>query len=364
MRVMQLTTDLRFGGAERVIVNLVRCLRDRGIECAVAGLFQGGESPAMMRETLEDAGFEVFCAEFNRKYMLWRLDRLRRFVKDWRPDVLHCHLFHGHAAGALLKIVGPRHAMVWTHHSVDPRPLRHRSVLYRLLSGTAACHVFASQAARGFHRNRCRAAPWEEVIYNGIDLGPYLAVTPQAGRTFGALGRLVPAKGFDVLVRAFARLRRDDDAVRLKIAGAGPAEAELRELIRAEGLADTVQQVGFVRDVPGFLSGVNVFVLPSRWEAFGLALLEAMAAGLPCVASRVGGMPEVGGELVRWVEPDDVEGLHAAMREQLSARRSSDDVARQRAAVSRFSQDAMAEGYLRIYRSLLARKQQQDLEAT
>lgn len=354
MRVMQLTTDLRFGGAERVIVNLVRGLRDRGVECAVAGLFEGGPSPGAMHALLEESGFEVYPVGLERKHMLWRLAGLRAYVNDWRPDLLHCHLFHGHAAGTLLRVLGLGCPMVWTHHSVDRRPLPLRGAFYRLFSRLAGCQVFASEAVRRFQHARAGVAPREELIHNGVDLEPYLALQPRPGAVIGALGRLVPEKGFDVLIRAFARLCAENDEVRLTIAGAGPERAALDRLMRTEGVAGRASLVGFVRDVPGFLAQVNVFAAPSRWEAFGLALLEAMAAGLPCIAARVGGLPEVGGDLVRWVRPDDVDDLYAAMREMAGVRYSREQVARQRARVAtRFSREAMTREYLRLYRSLL-----------
>jgi len=356
MRVMQLTTDLRLGGAERVIVNLVRCLRQEGVECAVAGLYEGGQRPATARLMLQEAGFEVYSAGLERKHMLWRLGGLRRFVSRWRPDLLHCHLFHGNAAGALLRVLGLKCPVVWTHHAVEPRPRPLRAAFYRVFRGVPQCHVFVSEAAQQFQHAWSGAAPREEVVYNGIELGPYLDVQPRPGPVFGALGRLAPQKGLDLLICAFARLCRENDEVRLTVGGAGRDRALLERLIRAEGLEERVSLIGFVHDVPAFLGSVNVFVMPSRWEPFGLSLLEAMAAGLPCIASRVGGMPEVGGELVEWVEPGDVEGLHTAMRRLASVAESPERVARQREAVMRFSRERMTQDYLLLYRELLGNR--------
>ena len=353
MRVMQLTTDLRMGGAERVIVNLVRSLHSRGVECAVAGLFAGSRRPAPMRTMLKEAGFEVLSAGLERKYKLWRLAGLRRLVRAWRPDVLHCHLFHGHAAGAFLWLAGLRCPQVWTHHFMGRRPVPFRAAFYRLAGGVPGRHVFVSQAVRTFQRRSWGGAAQEAVVYNGIELAPFLALEPQPGAVFGALGRLVPEKNLDVLIRAFARLSCEMSDARLRIGGDGPERAALERLVEAEGLQDRTELVGFVADVPAFLSGLNVFAMPSRWESFGIALLEALAAGLPCVASRVGGMPEVGGDLVDWVSPDDADGLCQAMRRLCRFRQPADRVAAQRAAASRFSQEAMTEGYLRIYRALL-----------
>lgn len=351
MRVMQLTTDLRFGGAERVVLELARGLKDRGAQCAVAGLTEGGESPARTRALLERCGVEVYSAGIERRQMVWRLAGLRRFVAAWRPDVLHCHLFHGNVAGALLRLAGLRRRLIWTYHSAPHRP--HRNAFYRLLAGLPDCHVYVSQAVQGLRHAVAGRASRELVIYNGIEMAPFLAVEPQGGPVFGAMGRLDPGKGFDVLVRAFSRLCRADDEVALKIAGEGPERSALEDLIRQEGLAHRAALVGFVRNVPEFLSRVNTFVHPSHGEGFGLALLEAMAAGLPCIASRVGSLPEIGGDFVHWVRPGDVEQLCAQMRRLRRAPYSMDDVARQRSAVSRFSRQAMTEGYLRLYESLL-----------
>jgi glycosyltransferase involved in cell wall biosynthesis len=356
MRVMQLTTDFRFGGAERVVVNLARGLRQRGVDCAVAGLFAGGDARGWTRVVLEQDGFEIFCARMERRYAVWRMAGLQRFVRQWRPDVLHCHLFHGHAAGLVLKLLGLRCPMVWTHHAIYRGAVPLRNGFYRLFPRAARCHVFPSEATQRYqnaHGVRPPSGGWEQVIPNGIELAPYLALRPAAGPVFGSVGRLVPEKGFDVLLHAFARLCREDAGVRLRIGGDGRARGSLEALARAEGVGQRAEFVGFVERVPEFLAGVNVFVFPSRWESFGIALVEAMAAGLPCIATRVGGMPEVGGDLVRWVEPEDVEGLYRAMRE-LRGALSPERIARQREAAGRFSAEAMVESYLEVYQAVLA----------
>jgi glycosyltransferase involved in cell wall biosynthesis len=127
----------------------------------------------------------------------------------------------------------------------------------------------------------------------------------------------------------------------------------LKTLARELGVADRVELAGFVRDVPGFLAGVNVFVNPSRWEAFGNTLVEGMAAGLPCIASRVDGLVEVGGDLVQFVPPEDVDALATAMSTALErGALSPSELKRQRAYVQRFSREAMAQAYLDVYREV------------
>ena len=353
MRVLMLTTDLRLGGAERAIINTVQCLRQMGITCAVAGLFEGTEGRGKARRVLEAEGFPVFCARMDRPRDAWRLWRLRRFVVDWAPDLIHAHLFHGHLAAATLALTGVRAPSVWSYHAIAPRRWPLRRAFYRLLKGLGGTHVYVSAAVRRYQRRTAGAAVRERVIHNGIELAPFLDVRPVPGSVFGAVGRLVPEhKGFDVLIRAFARLACHDAEPRLKIAGDGPRRAALERLAREERVAERVDFAGFVDDVAGFLAEVNVFVNPSRWEAFGTTLVEGMAAGLPCIGSRVHGLSEIGGRFVRWVRPGDVDGLHRAMRELVRVERPAGEVAEQRDYVGRrFSRERLARDYLETYLS-------------
>jgi glycosyltransferase involved in cell wall biosynthesis len=277
-------------------------------------------------------------------------------VREWQPDVLHCHLAHAHGVGALLRARGLECPQVWTHHSVDRHRRPMRRLFYRFFARTAACHVYVSDATRRFRSRWGGVAGWEEVIHNGVDLAPLLAVRPAAGPVFGAVGRLVPEKGYDALIRAFGRFAKEQPDARLVIAGAGPEQAALERLIQEEGLASRASLAGFVHDVPGFLAGLNAFLAPSHWESFGLMLLEALAAGLPCAASRVDGMVEVGGDLVHWVEPGDVAGLCDAMRRLWRLPLDPERIERQRRWASRFSREAMTDRYLDVYRALCERQ--------
>lgn len=355
MRVLLMTNDLQLAGAERVVINCARCLRDRGVTCAVVGLFERTEGPGRLRVGLQGEGFPVWCAEIERYTDLWRFGRLARVVRRWRPDLLHAFLFHSHVAAAGLRGFGWAGPTVWTYESIALRvqPLRHG--FYRFCAPLADAHIFASRAVRRYWYRGRNPTPNPRVIYNGLDLEPFLAVRPDTGPVFGAVGRLVPLhKGFDVLIRAFARLKEERPEIRLKIAGDGPARRDLEELARRLEVAEGVEFVGFVEDVPAFLSEVNIFVNPSRWEAFGNTLVEGMAAGLPCIASRIQGLAEVGGDLVRRVRPGDVGSLQKAMREALDHPPPEEQIARQRRRVTaRFGQEAMTESYLEVYRSLL-----------
>ncbi|MHC4788681.1 MAG: glycosyltransferase, partial [Planctomycetota bacterium] len=254
MRVLMLTTDLRFSGAERVIIELMRWLRDHGVACAACGLTEGGQVRGRMRALLEGEGFEVHSVRIEEGGAIRRLARMRDFVLRWRPDLFHCHMFHGNAAGLLLRLSGVARPMVWTHHVVERRRLPLRAALRRLASPVPECHVSVSDAVRRYQVAVGGPGRRHEVVHNGIELGPFLAVEPQAGAVFGAVGRLDRQKGFDLLVRAFARLSRENGQAALRIAGEGPERPALLALARSEGVVDRLRLCGFVEDVPAFLS--------------------------------------------------------------------------------------------------------------
>jgi glycosyltransferase involved in cell wall biosynthesis len=132
----------------------------------------------------------------------------------------------------------------------------------------------------------------------------------------GVASRLVPIKGIVHLIRAVGLLRRDVAGIRLEIAGAGPDRATLQQEVRTLGLHDMVAFVGWQPDMWPWLERWDIFVQPSLAEGFGVATLEAMAAGLPVVASSAGGLPELieDGRTGYVVPPADPATLAARLR--------------------------------------------------
>jgi len=182
-----------------------------------------------------------------------------------------------------------------------------------------------------------------EVVYNGVDVDRF---TPGPGAlphhaaeaaprpvTCGTAARLVHEKGIDVAVRAFALLA-PDVPMRLLIANDGPERAALEALVRELGLTDRVQFTGFQRDLAAFYRGLDILLVPSRIEAQGLIVLEAMACGCLVIASAVGGIPEMISrrELGTLVPPEDAGALAAAIDD---ARRLSPDQRHAQAAAAR-----------------------------
>jgi glycosyltransferase involved in cell wall biosynthesis len=168
-----------------------------------------------------------------------------------------------------------------------------------------------------------RAAAHEEgwssrrtvTIHNGIDLARFAPRGPVAGGPVIVVARLRPEKAIDRLIDAVALIRRVDPGFRLEIAGDGELDSALREQVERLGLGEAVAFLGDVRDVPERLARASALVLPSHTEGISLTLLEAMATGLPVVATRVGGNPEVvvDGETGLLVPPADPPALAEAL---------------------------------------------------
>jgi glycosyltransferase involved in cell wall biosynthesis len=179
-----------------------------------------------------------------------------------------------------------------------------------------------------------------------------------AGPLIGAVGALRAQKAYDVLIHAAARLREDHPDLHVLIAGHGPEQARLEELISELGLGDVVLLLGRRLDVPELLAELDVAVCASEFEGSPLAVMEYMEAGLPIVATRVGGVPDLIEDGVHGllVEPGDHRGLAAAIDDLLTDRARASALgahARERRR-REFDLDAMVHAVEALYEELLA----------
>jgi glycosyltransferase involved in cell wall biosynthesis len=185
------------------------------------------------------------------------------------------------------------------------------------------------------------------VVRNGVPPPVPAPPRPAGPVRIRGVGRLTAQKGFDLLIGATRRLRAAGHAVDVAVAGEGRDAAAL-------AAQDDVRFVGFVDDVPGFLAGADLFCLPSRAEALPLALLEAVAAGLPCVAADVGDISAELGDLVELVPPGEVDALTAALARLVAepGRRAALG-ARAAAGAGRFDERATIAAVRDVYAAVL-----------
>lgn len=213
------------------------------------------------------------------------------------------------------------------------------------------------------------------VITNGIRLPPPAAPEdrerlrrelsiPTGAQIVGTVGRLDPVKAYDNLIAAFARLLSADPAGRprvLLIVGDGPERARLEQLVREHELGDAVRFLGWRKDVPRLLSLMHVFVLSSDSEGTSISLLEAMASGVPVVATAVGGTPDVihSERVGSLVPPGNVAALASAIGDLLSdpGRRSALGEHGRARVEAEYSFGAMARQYQVLYQQALFQRQ-------
>jgi len=198
-----------------------------------------------------------------------------------------------------------------------------------------------------------------EIIPNGVLLAANSfeqLVSDEKPSIILSVGRLDYPKNYELALRALATLGASD--VEYWIAGAGPDEPGLKQLCIELGIAKQVKFLGFVRDIPSLLNKADIFLMPSRWEGFGLAAVEAMNAGLPLVVSDVEGLREVVSKKSAFIVPgQNPEDYAEALRLLCSnpvLRQSMGQAAFEESL--KFSADAMIDSYVRLYESLLASK--------
>jgi glycosyltransferase involved in cell wall biosynthesis len=176
---------------------------------------------------------------------------------------------------------------------------------------------------------------------------------PASAVLLGSTGRLAHVKGFDVLIRAASHLIQTRSNAYFVIAGSGELMDELQKQVAANGMTDRFKLLGFMEDLPFYLSQLDVFVLASRSEGFPVSLLEALASGLPCVATRVGGVPEMLEQGIV-VPPEDPQALAQAMASLLEPTSRRSLASHSREIVARYSMDRCAQEFKKIYDDLLS----------
>jgi glycosyltransferase involved in cell wall biosynthesis len=274
-----------------------------------------------------------------------------------RADICHVNMRTPYScqAGILAASLAPRRRVVVVEHL----PLPTADALVRW-SRHHAARLYAAHVAVGTEAARAIEAELRlergsiRTIHNGV--GPHVhRDPPEPGHSpvIGTVGRLVEQKGHEILIEALERLPGVDAVV----VGDGPLRSGLEQLAREAGVGDRFRLVGWSDDARGYLSGFDVFVLPSRFEGLPLVVLEAMLAGVPVVASDVGSVSEAieherSGLLV---PPGDPVALAATVRRLLDDRELALELAASAKAVAAesFTAEAMAAKYDRLYQEIL-----------
>lgn len=326
IRVLHLVVSTAFGGGPKHVFDVVRRLPSQEFDVVV-----GAPADGPFFERFRGLGVEVVGLALNRLEP-WTLAAVIRLIRERRIQVIHSH---GKGAGLYGRLaawwtrVPALHTFHGIHHAKYPLGLGqvYLSLERRLARWSrAVIHVSESQAREARALGLADAAR-SYVVVNGVDAKEVRALAARAPLTREALGfsgetqllgcvaRFDQVKGLDVLVEALHRLAVRYPRLALVLVGSGMAERKLRERVARAGLAERVRFTGPLADAPRLFPALDLYVSASRGEGLPLGLLEAMACGLPVVATRVTGHTDVVVEGVTGflTRPGDPEALAASV---------------------------------------------------
>ena len=324
MKALILCQNLNVGGAEEVVLGESTNLGSQEIEVGVVALTRRGP----VADEIAQAGTPIHHIPGNpgpRDPAAFL--RLVRLLRRQRPDVVHTYLIVASLYGRLAAFAAGVPVVLAAEQNVYEHKPRRHALMERALAVRTYRIVACCRTVGEFYR-RQTGVPVEkiEVIYNAVRFGqlpsdgdraPARARLglPDDALVLGTLGRLTEQKGQRTLLQAVARLAARRPRLVLFLAGQGPLRSALVAEAERLGISQRVRFLGVRRDRDTLFAAMDLFVLPSRWEGLSLALVEAMGAGRPVVATRVGGNPEVvtDGETGLLVPPDDPAALADAL---------------------------------------------------
>lgn len=366
-KLLIVNSTLHIGGAEEVMATLCRHIDKRRFDVAVCYLKEEG----MVGERIAAEGTEVIGISRSRRF---RTDYftalgLRQVLQERGIHLVHTHDAHGLADTALCRLTTPGlrslHTFHFGHYPHRDNPIRTmESLCWRFVDRLVAVSRVQREKIMQLYRIPERRI---EVVWNGVDRTPsgippdFIKRHRAQGRTvIGSINTLIHQKGMFDLLEVAARLKQLGLKQHVfQIAGDGHLRAPLEERRRALGLEDEVEFLGWVKGAGGvMMDHIDIFYQPSLWEAMSIVLLEAMAAGRPIVATRVGETPLVveAEKSALLVDPGDITAMTDALCRMLASdelRASLGQAAADRYA-RHFTACAMAERYMTIYDGMLA----------
>lgn len=363
LRILHVLLSMEIGGVERGVQNIIEHSKPgefiHGIVCV--------EKKGLLGARLSASVPVWVCSAGKRTSKLRVIVRLARRIHEFKPDVVHVRNSRAWLyTGLAWHLTGCPGRLVFSAHGLDgaePFSLSRVALMRWLAKRTSYLLSVSRETANAF--SCATGIPSERfaIIHSGVDVDRFRPLqrcgdASSSARTYEIIcvGRLSDLKGHDILLKAFARLKGARQ-IRLHIVGDGPHKAELLKLAQTLGISEVVHFADEVEDVASSLQEADVFALASMSEGRPTSIMEAMAAGLPVVATRVGAVESLvnHGATGFLVEPGDVDGFAQALKKMIQdapLRRKLGATARE-VAVSQFNVEGMAKEYARIYRMQL-----------
>lgn len=362
MRIIHFVNSLGCGGAENLVLDLSYQMQRQGHQVLIISLSDKIE----YQDKLQRYGLEVITCGFAGTIYHWRalLNTqiiIRNTIKEFKPDILHSHIF---LSDLFARINKPAYArLITTLHSNEPwwngATLKHR--LKTKLEGLTARRfvdrfISVSERAKTEAINALGIAPEScVVVMNGVDIASF-SQTPRRQkdkRIIIQVARFYPEKAHDLALLAFAEVTRVVPNTELWLVGDGPLKPQMEQLAVTLHLEQQIKFLGIRQDVADLLAQADIFLLSSNREGLPISVLEAMAAGLPIVTTKVGEIPKVitEAETGLLVEPGNQDDLVRQLLRLLQDATLAEQIAQNghRLGKTHYSIDATAKAYLHEY---------------
>lgn len=370
LRIVIILSELRPGGMERLVVHLAKGLSSRNIPTMVICLGNPGElaeefknSQVLVRAIGSHSGRDVRA--------VWSIGQL---LREFKPSIINVHDYSSAPYAAMAGGLFWKTPLLFTAHGLLYQGFEDLKNRHRFFSIFFAGISAVSEAVSKRHQEYLNWKKPIQIIPNGVPGFKKNETLRQKVRSefglgekdvlFLAVGNPRPEKGFEDLIQATALLKsRADSQKTFKVAVAGkltetPYCTMLKEMLKKEDLNDYVSFLGFRKDTDALYNAADVFVLSSRSEGLPMVILEAMMAGLPVIATKVGGIPAMMGENGILVKSRDPEELSSAMNRCLFERDVVEKFAKKGNSLvsTRYGLDKMVDTYLKTYRALIDKK--------
>jgi len=356
--VAQVIGELRIGGAERMFVDLCNAL---DVDKTIVVLIGDSDLQPNLRSELR-RDIEVHSVRVRRRTWVKDVWTLSRLFRDVGCDVVHTHMFWPNLYGSLSARLAGVSAIITSEHGRNEWKRRwHKWVEVNVISRYADARLCVSQDILQMRRD-VDGVPEDmlRIVPNGTVVPTLKPRTEKQGTMIGSVGRLVSAKDYPMMIRAVSILVSRGVDVNLEIVGEGEEREAIEAAIRKEGVESKVTLAGSQTNVSEWLARWRIFVSSSVREGQPVALLEAMAAGLPCVVTAAGGVPDTLADGVEGivVPPGDPEALADGIQQLLGDAEQSEiygRAARER-VIEDFSIESLASTCRQIYTSVLQSK--------
>jgi len=301
-RILHLISSSGLFGAENIVLTLGINIQNQKYYSIIGALQNTVDSKVEVIEKASESGVETFTLKCFGRFDLGAVFRLKKYMVDNEIDILHTHNYKSDAIGFLasrvtgIPLVATAHGFTDMTHSVSAYEKLDRWLLGSFFNKVV---VVTGKMIKNFPEGKhC-------VIENGVDVNKFSRDVQKGAALrkryrikeddilIGTIGRLSGEKNQKMLLEAMYPLMRDNDSIKLIIAGSGPKEDELKQFSEARHLTDRIIFTGVMHDVVSVYSAINIFVLSSLTEGVPLTVLEAMASRLPVIATRVGGIPDM-----------------------------------------------------------------------